>query len=81
MTYQQKFRQNTKLIRNYDAFLPHCESYDDRLKLIVEISRLYRQNMKIQGMSFQESKNRINSFHIEAVSVFPKIKNLHLELS
>jgi len=64
MTYQQKLRENNRLLENYVAFLPECTTYEQRLKLSSEIGRLNDQNKQIEQMEYQYTKKDISDSKI-----------------
>lgn len=65
MDHQSKMRENERLIKNYDAFLPECGNYDHRLKLCTEIGRLNEQNKRIRKMTVENSKHKVHRYSLE----------------
>ncbi|MCH4824275.1 hypothetical protein ML462_13955 [Gramella lutea] len=74
MTYEQKLRENKRLLENYVAFLSECTTYEDRLKLSSEIGRLNDQNKQIEKMEYQYTKKDISDTKIETNAIFWGVK-------
>ncbi len=65
MTFRDKQKQNKQLIKNYDAFLQqHSSTYDTRSKLFDEISRLQKQNRRIDNMLHKDTLNDCGDYTI-----------------
>lgn len=75
MIWSAKHRENSRLLRNYLAFLDECPDDDSRLKLCEEITRLHQQNKAIDKMTFEEVKRDCNDYKIEVTA------NLNLKLN
>lgn len=73
MTYEQKLRENKRLLEQFVAFLGECSSYDERLKLSSEIGRLNDQNRQIEKMEYQEAKKDMMDSRLEVPAVMPEI--------
>ncbi|MEO2064467.1 MAG: hypothetical protein ABGW97_15905 [Christiangramia sp.] len=71
MTYQQKYRENKRLIEGYVSFLPECTSFDDQLKLSSEIGRLNDQNKQIEQMEYHHTKKDISDSKYEVNAILP----------
>lgn len=64
MTWKQKYGQNKKLMALYDAFLPECSEYKDRLKIMTELGRLNTQNIKIRQMKVEQYEEDCYDYEI-----------------
>lgn len=73
MTYEQKLRENKRLLERFVAFLSECTTYDERLKLSSEIGRLNDQNKQIEKMEYQETKKDMNDSILEVNAIFPTL--------
>lgn len=71
MTYEQKLRENKRLLESFVAFLSECTSYEQRLKLSSEIGRLNDQNKQIEKMEYQDTKKDISDYKVEVTCIFP----------
>ena len=65
MNWHQKYKQNTTLIKGYDAFIPEVENYEQRLKLATEIGRLCTQNIFIEQMTVEDYKQDSNDYDLK----------------
>jgi hypothetical protein len=64
MTYQAKYKENKRLLEAFVAYLEHCTSYEQKLKLSTEIGRLNEQNQQIEKMEFAHTKKDISDYTI-----------------
>ena len=65
MNWHQKYKQNYKLIKGYDAFIPEVTNFEQRLKLATEIGRLYTQNKMIEQMTVEDYKQDSNDYDLK----------------
>lgn len=70
MIWSAKYRENSRLLRNYLAFLEECPNCESRLKLCEEITRLNQQNKAIEKMTFEEVKRDCNDYTVEVSAIF-----------
>lgn len=64
MTFKSKYNENRRLLQGYVAYLDHCTTYEQKLKLSTEIGRLQTQNEHIKKMSVEDFEQDINDYHI-----------------
>ena len=65
MNYQSKYRENERLLEGYVAFLDECTTYDDKLKLSVEIGHLDSQKKQIAKMEYANTKSDISNYELK----------------
>lgn len=68
MTWRKKYKENKQLLTNYLAYVEHCTTYEDRLKLCVEIANLQRQQQYIEMMTLTKLESSDDFFTISLPS-------------
>lgn len=69
MTYAAKYRENKRLLEAFVQYLEYCTTYEQKLKLSIEIGRLNEQNQQIEKMEFAATKKDISDYSIEVNAV------------